>query len=46
MSANEWASFTGLAAATIRYRIRVGWSPERALNDSAKIGNNQYLRSK
>lgn len=32
MTASEWADKTGIKANTIVYRIRRGWSPERALS--------------
>jgi len=44
-SAKGWQQVTGIKAATIRYRMRKGWTPEAATQDSATIGNNGHLRT-
>lgn len=41
----EWCDELKLNYQTIKIRIRVlGWDPERAFNEEAKIGNNQYSK--
>jgi hypothetical protein len=42
-TANQWSKFTGIKAATIRYRVRNGWLPERAVTEKATMGNNKFL---
>jgi len=44
-TASQWEKLKGIKSATIRYRIRKGWSPEQALTEKATIGNNQHLRA-
>ena len=40
---SHWEKLKGIKSATIRYRIRRGWSPERAVSEKATIGNNKFL---
>ncbi len=40
----EWTERTGLSKEVINYRLKRGWSHERAVGESATLGNNQHLR--
>ena len=42
---SEWAEIKGIKVSVIWYRLESGWTPERAVNEPAFCGKNQYLRS-
>lgn len=44
MSLTQWAAYSDIKRETIAKRIRKGWKIERAVSESATVGNNQYLR--
>ncbi|EEE35719.1 conserved hypothetical protein [Rhodobacteraceae bacterium KLH11] len=37
----EWSKITGIDVATINYRLRKGWSPERALSEPISVSNSR-----
>jgi hypothetical protein len=42
MIEKDWAKKVGIRYVTLRWRLRHGWSLERALNEQAQIGSNQF----
>lgn len=41
MTVSAWAERTGLERKTLEYRIRIGWTPERALTTASTINRKQ-----
>lgn len=42
---HQWEKIVGIKAATIKKRLRLGWSVERALTEKSYIGKNQYSKT-
>lgn len=44
MSLSQWSAYSNIGRNTLDNRIKQGWSVERAVTESATVGNNQHLR--
>lgn len=42
LSVAEWADRTGIGLKTLKMRVNLGWSPERILFVTPRLGRNQY----
>lgn len=44
LTISQWSACSSVKRATIAYRLLKGWDFERAITESATVGNNQFLR--
>lgn len=42
---HQWEEIVGIKAATIKRRLQLGWSIERALTEKSYVGKNQYSKN-
>ena len=41
---SEWGDISGISSKTIWMRLKIGWTPKRAVTEPSCVGRNQYIQ--